>query len=89
MNSPPHSNVVMMTWDWESLRSKSCAELRALGCQHWDAAGLMLFPASWFDRIPTGFEVVTINGATRAFSRSMSRDCRAGVLAFGIIGAAP
>jgi hypothetical protein len=69
-----------------ALRGMTCAQLAQLGCRRWDDSGLMLFPASWFDSIPPGFEIITILGLTLPFKRTMSRDRRYGMLAFGIIG---
>ena len=69
-----------------ALRGMTCAQLAQLGCRRWDDSGLMLFPVDWFDSIPPGYEIVSINGETLLFTRTLSRDRRWGVLAFGIIG---
>ena len=69
-----------------ALRNMTCAQLADLGCRRWDDSGLMLFPVEWFDSIPEGFEVKVISGKVAPFARSMSRDRRYGMLAFGIVG---
>lgn len=71
---------------FDALRGMTCAQLAQLGCRRWDDSGLMLFPADWFDSIPPGFEVVSILGQTLLFTRTLSRDRRYGMLAFGIVG---
>jgi hypothetical protein len=44
------------------------------------------FPAEWYDHIPEGFEIVTINGAMKPFERGVTDDDRRfGLLAFGIV----
>jgi hypothetical protein len=69
------------------LRALTCRELARLGCRRWDESGLMLFPVSWFDSVPRGFEVETITGAVLPFDPdTCSRDQRYGVLAFGVRG---
>lgn len=74
--------------DFAALRTMSIAQLAQLGCRLWDESGLMLFPASWYDSIPEGFEVHTISQAAPVrFSKSWpagKRDQRLGVLAFGV-----
>lgn len=64
-------------------RLMTAEELIAVGCRRWDE-DLVLFPVEWFDEIPTGFPVVTINGDHELFHDGMSRDRRWGLLAFGI-----
>lgn len=60
-------------------------ELASVGCCRWShTSALMLFPASWFDEIPIGFEVLSILGHRQPFSHTMSRDTRYGMLAFGV-----
>lgn len=84
------------------LHTMSDGELRLLGCRAWDEPGgpqavpgqtvaghvLYLFPAEWYERIPNGFEVVTISGRREKFERGRtSDDRRFGVLAYGVLKA--
>lgn len=66
------------------MRTAPVERLRSLGMRRWDPS-LWLFPASWYDGIPEGFEVETITGERRCFRRGVdSRDHRFGFLAFGV-----
>jgi hypothetical protein len=70
--------------DFEALRTLSPDRLTDLGLQSWDGT-LYLFPAEWYEHIPTGFEVTTINGETEQFDPdTSSADRRFGALAYGI-----
>jgi hypothetical protein len=80
--SGAQTNIALPNWD--EIRSMKRSGLLGLGMGNWDGK-LFLFPASWFDHIPEGFEVKTINGATEKFSKATSsRDARWGMLAYGI-----
>ena len=80
---------VVANFDFANLPSYPEATIKALGCCAWDepdANGemLWLYPAEWYDRIPEGHQVVTINGETETFQRGVtSADRRFGVLAYG------
>ncbi len=75
-----------MKIDFDEVKTASKMRLSALGCQLWDNSGLMLFPASWFSLIPTGFMVTTITGETKPFDpATCSDDRRFGALAFGVV----
>lgn len=89
------------------LHTMSDGELRLLVCRTWEVPEtpghvLYLFPAEWYERIPNGFEVVTISGqrvkfcrpqATRHAGRARfergktSNDRRFGVLGYGVLKA--
>lgn len=69
---------------FERVREMTKAELLVLGCTWWDGR-LMLFPVEWYDVIPVGFVVETINGAKKAFKPGKTdNDTRFGALAFGV-----
>lgn len=76
--------------DWKSLRLRKSSELRAMGCGAWanrrsDKTSLMLFPAEWYEAIPSGFEVETISGRTEFFvPGETDNDRRFGCLAYGV-----
>jgi hypothetical protein len=70
--------------DFEALRDLDADHLTDLGLQSWDGT-LYLFPAEWYEHIPEGFEVRTINGETEQFDPdTTSADQRFGALAYGI-----
>lgn len=71
--------------EFEGLRTKSRADLIAMGLRPWDDSGLLLFPVEWYPLIPHGFEVVDIFGNTEAFGPDTDDDCRFGVLSCGIV----
>jgi hypothetical protein len=58
-----------------------------LGMMRWsEETQLWLFPATWYDQIPEGFEVITINKQIRKFKHGKAdRDQRFGMLAYGIV----
>ncbi len=74
--------------EFEHLRTLTCEELKAIGCGRWEeATTLMLFPATWYEHIPAGFEVVDINGDKEAFVPGVTDDDRRfGRLAYGVCG---
>lgn len=78
--------------DWKALRGFSVAELKSLGCSPWDEPNadgkvLMLFPGEWFDAIPSGYSLVSINGLRFGFDKKHTdNDIRFGCLSFGIQG---
>lgn len=59
--------------------------LRAIGMQPWDGR-LWLFPYEWFNAIPKGFPVQSINGKHSKWdAETHSDDKRCGALAYGIV----
>jgi hypothetical protein len=59
-------------------------QLFKLGMRNFDDT-LYLFPATWFDDIPDGMLVTTVNGDQIKFSKkTSSRDQRYGWLGFGV-----
>lgn len=75
--------------DFAKLPGLSEVTLKQIGCQQWDEPDgdghvLWLFPAEWYDHIPDGTLVVTINGETEAFKHGKTDDDRRfGALAYG------
>lgn len=70
--------------DWESLRHLPRAALVEIGCGNWDGR-LMLFPAAWYDSIPPGYIVESINGEVREFRpATFGDDRRSGFLSYGV-----
>lgn len=66
------------------LKHKSEGELLDMGMRRWPD-NLWLFPGEWFDDIPEGYVIETVNGNKRRFNPEReSRDIRFGCLAFGI-----
>lgn len=75
--------------EWLALSSLSRDDLTRMGCRLWSTeTRLMLFPGEWFDSIPEGLMVETVNGGSFGFTREEhNRDIRFGMLAFGVIHA--
>lgn len=85
--------------DFAALRAMPIASLREMGLRAWnaptdvdatdgefDGAVLMLFPHSWYEHIPRGFEIVDIMGGKEAFvPGTTDNDKRFGCLAYGIL----
>lgn len=75
--------------DWENLRTKDDATLRALGFGVWNETEIgkhWLFPKEWYAIIPNGFKVTDINGEDESFKRGVTDDdYRFGCLSFGFI----
>jgi hypothetical protein len=85
---------------WENLHKFNRKNLLDIGCRVWNAPDdpesewskwfpgmqLLLFPASLYDQIPDGLEVVSIMGRVSRFERGKtSDDRRAGLLAYGVL----
>jgi hypothetical protein len=76
---------------FDKLHTLSKEALKSRGCQMWDepdAEGnvLWLYPATWYDHIPEGTEMVCIDGEKSAFKRGVTDDdMRYGALAYGFI----
>jgi hypothetical protein len=67
-----------------ALERCSHEDLVARGLQLW-AAGLYLFPESWYDRIPDGYVVEFLDGTWGKFHHGETdNDTRGGMLGFGI-----
>jgi hypothetical protein len=60
--------------------------LEGLGLQTWDEdRNIWLFPVEWYEHIPEGFEIITINEQVKEFDRDEDhKERRFGVLPFGI-----
>ena len=79
--TPPPKSPPSLPSMWNALRAMTIKELRAIGC------GLALFPAEWYEHVPEGFKVVTINGHEELFRRGVTdKDRRFGLLSFGVLG---
>lgn len=71
--------------DWELLRDCTPEQLTDMGLRPWDG-DLFLFPAEWYDHIPEGFDVTSINDETEPFDPATHTDDRRfGVLAYGVV----
>ena len=69
---------------WIALFECTPTQLKAMGCGNWDG-GLFLFPAEWYDHIPEGLPVETVNGVIKQFQRGVSdNQRRCGCLPYGI-----
>lgn len=79
--------------DFSKLAGMPKATLREIGCQPWDepnerGEALWLYPAEWYNFIPDGTLIVTINGSKEIFKRGETDDdMRFGALAYGFIKA--
>lgn len=60
--------------------------LEGLGLQPWDEdRQVWLFPVEWYEDIPEGFEIITINDEVKEFDRDEdTKEARFGALPFGI-----
>lgn len=83
--------VPLPIMDFSKLPNLSEDTLKAIGCQKWDVPDddrnvLWLFPAEWYDHIPDGTIVYTINGETEVFKHGETdNDRRFGALAYGFM----
>lgn len=67
----------------DTLKFEPHAYLQEMGLGLWEP-GHYLFPVEWFDYIPEGYIVHTIEGTTRNFFRNLEgREQRYGMLGFG------
>lgn len=81
---PPVKPPPALPSKWHDLRAMTKAELKALGCGNWDGR-LMLFPKEWYDYIPEGFAIESINGDVEKFQKGVSDDdMRYGCLPYGV-----
>jgi len=68
-----------------SLRKAPEYVLEDLGLRQW-ASGHWLYPAEWYDKIPEGLDLFSINGEEIRFERGVTdNDMRFGMLAYGFI----
>jgi len=60
--------------------------LEGLGLQPWDEERqIWLFPVEWYEAIPEGMEIITINEEVKEFDRGEdSKEARFGALPFGV-----
>ena len=74
---------------FSKLKNMSKKELQDLGCGVWDDEGeetLMLFPEEWYDQLPKGLEITTINDEMGKFQPGKSdNDQRFGYLPYGVL----
>ena len=72
--------------EWLALSSMSRDDLTRMGCRLWsEETQLMLFPGEWYNDIPEGLMVETVNGGSLGFDRDkLGYDVRHGMLAFGV-----
>lgn len=71
---------------WEKLPYLSTDELIRIGLGNWGQFNLWLFPMEWYNYIPEGMEVTTINEDVVRFEKGQTDDdTRFGFLAYGII----
>lgn len=71
---------------WEVLPKLPDEELAGLGLKPWDEdKQIWLFPTGWYEHIPEGMEITTINGKVKEFDRDEDlKERRFGVLPYGI-----
>lgn len=71
---------------WDILPQLEEGVLEGLGLQPWDEERkLWLFPVEWYEHIPEGMEITTINGEQRPFDRDEDiKEGRFGALPYGI-----
>lgn len=79
--------------DFAKLPGLAEETLKQIGCQKWDEPEngdvLWLYPAEWYEHIPDGTPIVSINGEREVFKRGETDDDRRfGALAFGFLRAA-
>lgn len=75
--------------EWEDYRTLSMDDLVALGFGQWDDR-LALIPGDWHSALPTGLELICINGQPAVVGRDyIDDDIRFGCLAYGIRCAEP
>jgi hypothetical protein len=83
-------SVVPPQNSFDKLASLAPETLKAMGLQRWDEADasgncLWLFPAEWYEHIPRGFMVESIDGANEPFEPGVTdNDRRFGALSYGV-----
>lgn len=74
---------------FDKLHTLSKEALKGMGCQMWDEPDtdgnvLWLYPATWYNHIPEGTEMICIDGEVSKFKRGVTDDdMRYGALAYG------
>lgn len=75
--------------EYAALPKMNPENLKKIGCQKWDKVpgGVhWLYPAEWYEHIPSGTEIVGINGVTEKFEPGVTDDDRRfGALSYGFI----
>ena len=75
--------------EYENLHKLSRANLIKIGCCIWETTKSQthwLYPGEWFESIPEGTEILSINGRREAFHKETeSDDIRFGCLAYGFL----
>lgn len=79
--------------EYEALPKMDKKTLLDIGCQMWEKVGNKihwLYPAEWFEYIPEGFEVYSVNEKYVKFNKhSCDADTRFGALSYGFLQAIP
>lgn len=95
-SDPPPTWTPTDRADYESLSTRSTAELREIGLRLWGDApegsgnDLWLFPGEWYAHLPAGLPIVDINGNRETFDPGVTdNDIRFGCLAYGVIVPVP
>ena len=77
--------VPTTTAEYDALKNAPDNILEDIGLGQWDEE-IWLYPAEWYDYIPDGYEIVTINGKTKSFQKGITDDdMRFGCLSFGLL----
>lgn len=72
--------------EYAALPTYSEQTLTKMGCRKWNDSDpvLWLFPKEWYNYIPNGLEIVSINGKREKFQHGVTDDdIRFGLLAYG------
>ena len=71
--------------EFDYLKTLPDETLRVMGVQLWSKANrVWLYPKEWYDSIPDGYEIITINGVVKRFEPGKTNnDPRFGALSYG------
>lgn len=71
---------------WDVLPRLEDDVLEGLGLQPWDEERqIWLFPVEWYEYVPEGMEIITINEEVKEFDRDEdTKEARFGALPFGV-----